>query len=389
MTMHFEIKKNRSVFWAVLLAILFCGANFALTMTNFGAYRDRIKLVSRVARKTGTFKITDEFKKNYYEIVVVPELKQIQRETGRSIDSLTGIKENTLKYDGYKDVMAAVMEITVSPSFFDMEKSEKTLAERVASVLSDFDSKIYKQSEKDYFPDDGSTGFAAGYAVLKGAVFTECSVLTVLVFALCALGEKRADGDAFGVLFSTARGKKVFNWKILEAFVFSFGSSLIVISGTSIVHLCYFDYAPYVNASIDGPYFFAGIEAPPLMIPGMTFLQYYFATVLFMILSLSFIFCVLGSVFVLTRSGPIYVFIAAAVLAAAFMLSGWIGAQHAETHIKEVFPFPYFVAGNSFLLKSASGRSEEIIIVTVFAAYVAASAAALTVCLYKAKVRKR
>lgn len=388
MTMLYEVKKNRAVFLVILLAVLFCGANFALTVANFGIYREQIRLVSEVARKTGTCEITEEFKKNYYEIIVVPKLKQIQRETGRSLSSLTGIKEDTLSYERYRDVRDAVAEIAVSPSFFSTEENEKNLAGRAATVLSDFEEQIYSQGGRQYFPDSESTGFADGFALLKGVVFLECSVLTVLVFALCALGEKRADQDTFGMLFSTVRGKKVFNAKILEAFLFSFAGALTVIACTSIAHFCYFDYLPYVNSSIDGPFFFPSLEGQCLMISGITFLQYFLATVLALVLSLTFIFCVLGSVFVLTESKPIYIFIAAAVLAAVFMLSGWLGTQKTDTHLLEVFPFPYFVAGNSFLLTDRSGKSETVIM-TVFATYLILSAAVLIVCLSKQRNRNK
>ena len=392
MTMLFEIKKNKSVLLVLVLAVLFCAANFSLIAANYGIYREPLKLVSEAARSAGTCEITEAFKQNYYEIIVVPELKQIQKETGKSLDSLTGVKDGTLTYDRYQDVRNAVMDLAVSPTFFDMDANAKALAERAASVLSGFESKIYSQSGKQYFPDDESTGFAGGFAVLKGIIFLECSVLTLLVFALCSLGESKAHQDTFGILFSTVRGKKVFNAKVLEAFVFSFACALIVIIGTSLVHFCYFDYSPFLNASLDGPFFFTGAEDPSLIIPGITFLQYYLLTVLFLMLSLAFVFCVYGIVFVLTRAKPVCIFIAAAILAAAFLLAGWLGTLETDTHIKEIFPFVYFVAGNSFLLRATAAESTpttgETVIMSVFAVYVAVSAAGLGVCLGRARRRK-
>ncbi|MBP5779970.1 MAG: hypothetical protein J6X34_01890 [Clostridia bacterium] len=389
--MRFELKKNGSVFLVLVFALLCCAANVSLTVTTYSSCRDPLRTISEVARVSGDTHITEDFKRCYYELVVVPEIKIIQKETGKSASSYTGILKGSLKYENYPSLKAALEKKMASFDFLTEDEKTKGFATSIATILTNYDNAIFTQTGKQYFPEDRLTKFADGFAFLKGVVSIECFLLSTLAFVMVALNEKNSNSDTFEMFYSTRRGKKVYYVKTTEALIFSAVGSLIIVLGTSIFHYNYFDYAPFVRSSIDGPYFFTGYDSVNLLIPGLSFLHYCLVTLLFLILSLTVVLHLLTAAFVISQSEPIGVLIAAAAWAAVSLI--WMAtAMESNSFIKEAFPFPLFTSGNVILLKNATDPplfNRSVISIVAAIVYLLATGALAVICLRRTGTKRK
>ena len=386
---RFEIKKNGFVFLVFVVALLCSVANIFFTSSNYGAYRESLKTLSDVARASGDTVITENFKRKYYELIIVPELKQIQKESGIMISTFTGIFNETFDFDNFRILNDVIDRKITSYDFFSEEDDVKDFATRVLEILSEYYKGIFIQTGKTYFPENRLTKFADGFAFLKGVVFLECFIMSVLAFVFCSFNEKHSRQEMFEMFFATRRGKKIYYIKILEAMVLSFACMVIVVLNTSIFHFLYFDYSPFVYTSIDGPFFFDDYASVQLVIPGLSFLHYYFLNLVIMMLSLMIVWFLLSIAFVVSQSDPVWVLIMASALIALFILSTII-TKRSDTFITTVFPFPLFFIGNRILLKDSSDRllfnKGNLSMVFAFS-YWLATGVLMNICLFRTRLK--